>query len=112
MTQKIEEVWGARDEEPWEKAMRDLAQEVERAGKEWAAKWPNHCTKCNGWGGFWFEERHGFSHGAGEMLCDPCDAGEPTMCHRCGEHGMDEDGNGPCKKCGWNCDDGMPEVGL
>lgn len=112
MTRQIEEVWGTRDEEPWEVALRDIAERTRKEADAWAAKWPHHCKKCNGWGGSSFTEMHGFTHGSGEVLFDVCDDGEPTLCHRCGAHGMQEDGTGPCKECGWNYDDGMPEVGL
>jgi hypothetical protein len=43
-----------------------------------------------------------------EELWDPCEEGEPTKCHRCGEHGLTADGDGPCAKCGCY-DDGCPE---
>lgn len=77
---------------------------------EWKEKWPNHCKACGGWGQssvYW--DNHGVP-GSGEPCCDTCEAIEDyTICHRCGEHGLSEDGEGPCSKCGWNYDDGLPE---
>lgn len=111
MTRKIEEVWGERDEEPWEAAMRENAEQTMKEAAVWAARWPRHCHKCRGWGGFAFIETHGLPSG-GEVLIDSCDAGETQRCHRCGAHGLDADGNGPCRECGWDYDDGMPECGV
>jgi hypothetical protein len=77
---------------------------------EWEAKWPHHCTKCGGWGGSSYVEMHGFKYGPGETIFEPCQEFEDlTICHRCGEHGLKEDGEGPCRACGWNYDDGIPE---
>lgn len=96
------------NEEPWEIAMRKNAEQAMREAAAWAAKWPNHCRCCRGWGGFPFEERHGLKHGVGEPLIDPCPYGPEEMCHRCGANGMDHH-DSPCRDCGWHYDDGMPE---
>ena len=41
---------------------------------------------------------------------EPCEALEIGVCHRCGKPGLDaETGEGPCKYCGWDYDDGLPE---
>lgn len=90
----------------------DYAAGVDKARAEWAAKWPNHCTKCEGWGGFSYTQKH--DEGPGEPMFDLCGALEATQCHRCGQHGLTSDdpaevGLGPCKFCGWNFDDGMPQ---
>jgi len=85
------------------------AQRTEEA-KQWRAKWPNHCKHCVGWGGSAYSENHGIP-GPGETIFDPCGAIEdPTICHRCGEKGLTEDSEGPCTKCGWNFDDGEPQL--
>lgn len=77
---------------------------------EWAQRWPRHCRACGGWGGVEYVERVPYGMGsAGMPAFDPCEALELTVCHRCGEHGMDEFGGGPCQACGWNFDDGLPE---
>lgn len=73
----------------------------------WRARWPNHCPACRGWGGAVHHESHGFSHGAAEQIFDLCDAIPETQCHRCGERGLTEEGEGPCARCGWNFDDGL-----
>lgn len=74
----------------------------------WVVRWPNHCTKCHGWGGIAFTEMHGFTHGSGEQLFDHCECTE-TKCPRCGTvGGLSEDSEGPCSACGWNYDDGFP----
>ena len=96
--------------EEWEhqeKAEREAYQQHKAAEAAWAEKWPNHCTNCGGWGGFSTPASY---DGPGDF--DPCEPGEDVpieKCHRCGELGLDEDGNGPCKKCGWNYDDGIPQ---
>src|SRR6185295_15546488 len=77
---------------------------------EWKAKWPRHCTLCGGWGGKTFYQSHG--PGPSEQMFDLCvhDQDEDfSLCHRCGENGLTEDGEGPCKSCGWDFDDGIPE---
>jgi hypothetical protein len=81
----------------------------------WKLAWPNHCTACGGWGGKVFYETHGFAGGGAEQMFDPCpecsDAEHPK-CGRCG-HGFTEEwveNPVPCKACGWNHDDGIPEI--
>jgi hypothetical protein len=75
----------------------------------WQRKWPHYCRICGGWGGHTFYESHGLP-GPAERLFDPCET-VPSVetCHRCWCEGLDEEGNGPCKFCGWNYDDGLPE---
>ena len=85
--------------------------------KTYAEKWPNHCRSCNGWGVTTFSQSVPYgSTSASFDTQDPCDA--CTMhgkCARCGERGLaceengDDEiitGEGPCKLCGWNYDDG------
>jgi hypothetical protein len=78
---------------------------VEARNAQWTETWPNHCRQCGGWG----------ATGTGSTWADPGDSSDPcdalpeTTCHRCGEDGLDEDGNGPCTRCGWNFDDGLQE---
>lgn len=77
----------------------------------WIKRWPHYCTQCNGWGGSSYEESHGFRGGGTETIFEPCDAEPISKCHRCGAPGgLDEEGDGPCCACGWNYDDGVPEV--
>lgn len=78
--------------------------------KVWIEKWPLHCRACGGHGGSTHTEMHGFRYGAGEQIFDVCEELPAEQCHRCGEHGLTEDGEGPCKSCGWNFDDGIPEI--
>lgn len=71
----------------------------------WIARWPLYCTNCHGWGAV-----------GEDCACEDCvDEGK---CPRCGEPGLtsegrgdDTTGEGPCKSCGWNYDDGRPEPG-
>ncbi len=86
---------------------------VQQLAAEWREKWPQHCKACHGWGGSSYTQSHPYGMGsAHETLFDPCEATErPETCHRCGVDGLDGDGNGPCKHCGWNYDDGDPEHG-
>lgn len=93
----------------WEQELLQQQKQADAYNEAWRAKWPNHCRKCGGWGGFSFTQRH--DSGPGEQMFDLCEAVEdPCICHRCGEPGLDSDGNGPCTKCGWNYDDGLQEV--
>jgi len=90
-------------------AEKEHAEAVNKAAAEWDQKWPDHCKSCNGWGGSVFYENHGLP-GVGEAMFDECGAIEDlTICHRCGKHGLNEDGEGPCSECGWNYDDGKPQ---
>jgi len=80
-----------------------------RAALDWRRKWPNACKVCHGWGGGTFYETHGLP-GPAERITDACDSLAETMCHRCGEHGLTEDSDGPCSFCGWNYNDGEPAL--
>jgi hypothetical protein len=94
---------------PW--GMEEAAfEQISRAAKAWVAKWPNHCVKCAGWGGFHIRatrwEPEDF---------DICTALPDGSCHRCGQpdaQGVDPDAGIylPCKFCGWDFDDGAPQV--
>ena len=98
-------------EEAWEVNEREMYEHVARKAAEWTAKWPAHCTACGGWGCTVYVERHGFTHGAGEDIVDPCGALPDGACHRCGAPdglSLDGDNAGPCRHCGWNYDDGVP----
>lgn len=101
---------------------KEMAEEQARAN-EWAAKmvplqaayvakYPNYCKTCGGFGVHCWEERHDAGY-PGEPMSEPCDACTGQgICARCGEKGLDEDGNGPCTHCGWNYDDdGYPGWG-
>ncbi len=79
--------------------------------------WPNYCTKCGGWGQFHWTENHG--PGLGESMSELCECVQERQeallwrkCARCGEFGLDPDENctEPCCFCGWNFDDGIPEM--
>lgn len=80
-------------------------EKVQKAADEWKKKWPMHCTACEGWGGKAYrgsyDEPPGFDH---------CSCTEIGKCPRCGEaDAINEDGEGPCKTCGWDYDDGAPQ---
>lgn len=86
----------------------DMA-ELNAQAAEWRQRWPAHCKACGGWGGTAYTEMHGFKGGSGETIADPCDALPETTCHRCGAaDGLTAEGEGPCRHCGWNYDDGDP----
>ena len=87
----------------------DIHAKAEAHNAEWRQRWPNRCSHCRGWGMFTFVEMHGFKHGCGETMADPCEALPEGVCHRCGAQGLGEDGTGPCSACGWNYDDGEAE---
>jgi hypothetical protein len=90
-------------------AERQRAANMLEAQRVWKARWPNHCTGCQGWGGFVFYQSHG--PGPSEQMFDVCERTEDTArCHRCGELGLTEDGEGPCALCTWDFDDGAPGV--
>lgn len=80
-------------------------QQIEKAASAWRAKWPKYCPSCGGWGGRSYPSS---AYDPGGY--DVCEAhGKIEICHRCGEHGLDENGTGPCANCGWNYDDGKPQ---
>jgi hypothetical protein len=73
------------------------------------SQWPNYCRRCGGWGGSTFDQGHPYgATTAYETLFEPCEfCTEDLICARCGEPGLGEDADGPCKFCGWNYDDGI-----
>jgi hypothetical protein len=79
----------------------------------WVARWPHSCRACRGWG---IGGKHWTSEDDYDV--DPCgDCSESGTCPRCGgpgltseERGDDSTGEGPCRLCGWDYDDGEPEV--
>ena len=81
---------------------------AEQLRQEWKEKWPKYCTKCEGWGGFWYSfdpSPAGVSLSSGTLEdFDPCpDCYENGICPRCGEPGFEgEEYGGPCQKCGWD----------
>jgi hypothetical protein len=90
--------------------LEEYYSEVEKHNDDFRKKWPNHCTKCGGWGMHEFVEMHGFNHGCGEHMADPCECTEEGKCARCGkENALGEECEGPCKFCGWNYDDGLAQ---
>lgn len=87
---------------------KDYSDNINEINEEFRSKWPNHCKDCGGWGLHSFTEMHGFNHGSGEEITDPCECTENGKCPRCGkEDALDEEGQGPCPKCNWNYDDGI-----
>jgi hypothetical protein len=79
---------------------------------DFTRKWPDYCTTCGGWGQLCTTEMHGFTHGPGEQVCEPCEGMEPGQCHRCAaKDALSPDGDGPCTECGWNFDDGLIKGG-
>ena len=77
---------------------------VWRIDRRWKKKYPDYCRKCSGWGlGYYYAATRWEPEDWGP--CESLDNFE--ICHRCGKHGLDEDGNGPCKHCNWEYDDGL-----
>jgi hypothetical protein len=107
MTEEESQYWD--DVERGEGIAAEHMAKVDAENVEWKKKWSNYCTACSGWGGHTFHESHGDRYAPPETLFDICGALEPTQCHRCKEHGLSEDSEGPCKFCGWNFDNGLKE---
>jgi hypothetical protein len=89
-------------------AMEEYGREIAKAQTEWAAKWPNYCRACDGWG-MWHTRQTYWEPADG----GPCEELHEEQCHRCGEHHVlialgNEDI--VCIKCGWVCgQDGLPQ---
>lgn len=69
---------------------KEARKRYDREVKQYQTKWPNHCKKCNGWGGFYVRydpSPAGISLGSGYMtdfdLCLECL--EKDVCPRCGK---------------------------
>lgn len=95
----------------YEEIERRIIAHTVMAAEAWRQTWFNACPCCHGWGGFAGRQGHPYgSTVAYEETFDVCDELPVTQCHRCGEHGLDQDSNGPCTYCGWNYDDGEPTL--
>jgi hypothetical protein len=71
---------------------------VEDAQAAWEKRWPRHCKDCRGTGGTFIRN---YPHAPDDF--EPCEAlPKLQTCHRCAKDGLDEDGDGPCKQCGWD----------
>lgn len=87
---------------------RQWAAERSAVNSKWKAKWPNHCSACGGWGGATSHQSVPYGATTAAMpIFDICDALPETQCHRCGQHGLTQESDGPCSFCGWNFDDGL-----
>ena len=93
----------------------DSYDQVEQAMAEfntvYLTKWPKSCIHCNGWGANSWQENQS-PLGSGEVwletLSEPCDhCTAEGKCARCGESGLNPEGEGPCSHCGWNYDTGL-----
>jgi hypothetical protein len=83
--------------------------EIAKLASAWAAKWPNHCKACGGWGGSSYPATGpSYSCGGEPGGFDLCEALPDGACHRCGAITSDLDG--ACRACGWNFDDGVPQL--
>jgi len=92
-------------------AFEAWADEVDAANKAWKERWPNHCTNCEGRGGFhvpatrWEPEDY-----------DLCVCAEAGNCPRCGTvaWAVDNEDETPCPTCHWNWgkgkDDAAPQI--
>jgi len=78
-----------------------------RAIRAYRRRWPKFCRDCGGWGGW--SIAGGYDSPPDYDACDVFE--DERTCHRCGHPGLTEDdAEGPCAFCGWNYDDGCPEV--
>ena len=93
-------------------AFEEYCAETVAANEAWCKRWPNHCEKCEGKGGFQWVEMHGFTHGAGEQMYDICACVEAGNCPRCGTvaWAVDNEDETPCPTCGWNWCKGKDDV--
>lgn len=88
---------------------------IEQARQQYDNDYPNHCRKCQGWGGHtstYDPSPAGVSLGSGHMIdFDPCPhCYEKGICPRCGEEKLDvqkmEEGDPTfCHGCGWKEDE-------
>jgi hypothetical protein len=93
-----------KNDEAEAKALRGM----EEQNFQFQSKWPNYCRACGGWGGATdYQSVPWGSTTASTPIFEVCDALPETQCHRCGQHGLGEGGDGPCKVCGWDYDDGL-----
>ena len=86
-----------------------------KAINDWLDQWPDYCEECKGWGEF--QESQSYPYGstsATHYWSEPCECTENGICARCGEEGLTNEangdestGDGPCKFCGWDYDDGL-----
>ncbi len=104
------------------KAEQEAYEVYKKALAEWQAKWPAACEECGGWGGESYSydpSPAGVSLAPGSMTgFEPCGAAGCVFdgnCARCMRPtlseipGVFDEGEGPCKHCGWNYDDGAPQ---
>jgi hypothetical protein len=83
---------------------------TESAQKAWQSRWPGHCVRCKGTGIHHLGEY--YLQGA-ELPCAQCVC--KGTCARCGTPEPSLVGLvcltrfGPCRACGWNHDDALPE---
>lgn len=84
--------------------------EIKQMIDEYNQKYPYHCKKCDGWGGFYSTYNpslSGVSLGYGYFTdFNPCqDCYDKGICPRCGEKVFSnedlENGDVICSKCGW-----------
>jgi len=85
------------------------AKEIDEANKGWKILWPNHCTKCEGAGGFYDP-----GHREQPPDFDICTCVEAGKCPRCAAQTLPEEEEVPCSVCGWNWgkgkDDAAPQI--
>jgi hypothetical protein len=83
----------------------------------WADKYPNHCRRCEGWGGQksrYDPSAAGVSLSPGWMYdwddCSKCT--DQGVCPRCGYTWTDEDAMSDCRACNFELGetDGMPPI--
>ena len=86
-----------------------VIDDTEKIRKAWEKKWPDHCKKCHGYGGFYDyydPSPAGICLASGRMVdFEPCqECYEKGLCPRCGKDNNigDAEEFGVCKFCGWD----------
>jgi hypothetical protein len=75
----------------------------------WHKEWPKTCKTCRGWGGT--EVSGNYWNPPEFWFCSRLENDTTLTCCRCGQaEALTEDLEGPCKWCGWNFDDGEPNL--
>ena len=100
----------AEEDEREMASMRQYYADLETHNNAWVARWPNYCTKCGGWGYFFYPGKYsGPPENCYPDDQEPCYHLPEGTCHRCGapDGYSDAELEGPCKHCGHHYDDGL-----
>lgn len=85
--------------------------EATQAAAAWKAKWARHCTNCEGWGMLFSPGQYsGLPEQCYPADSDSCEALPEGSCHRCGQPKALISNIMDCQFCGWNYNDGAPQI--